>query len=153
MVTFMAIIIMLCGLLFTLMPKIPGTMIIFFTLLAYSYIYQFNKLSWQGLLLLSLLVIIAEVFCPVLRSYLTKQYPLSPLLSIDNVIGNAGGMITATLLFGPLLGQVIWQLLAGRSWLERYKWISRVIVRLFLVALIRFGIGVTMIIFGIFNIL
>ena len=153
MVTFMALLIMFCGLLFTVMPKIPGTLIIFLTLISYSALDQFANLSWQGLLFLSLLVIIAEVFCPVLRRYLTEKYPLSRLFSVDSLAGNAGGIVTSSLLLGPVLGQTIWQIVAGKSWLAKWKWVSRIIARLFLVALIRFGIGVMMIFFGIFTIL
>jgi uncharacterized protein YqgC (DUF456 family) len=149
----MALLMMFCGLLLTLMPKIPGTLIIFLTLVVYAWLDHFNHLSGQGLLFLSLLVISAEVCCPLLRSYLTEKYPLSRLFSVDSLAGNAGGIITSNLLFGPVLGQVIWQVVAGKSWLAKWKWISQIIVRLFLVALIRLGIGVTMIVFGILTIL
>lgn len=153
MVTFIALLIMFCGLLLTVMPKIPGTLIIFLTLVVYSSLNHFDQLSGPGLLFLSLLVMIAEVFCPLLRNYLTEKYPLSRLFSIDNLAGNAGGVITSSFLFGPVLGQVIWQVVAGKAWLTKWKWVSQIIARLFLVALIRLGIGITMIVFGIFNIL
>lgn len=153
MVTFVALLIMFCGLLFTVMPKIPGNLIIFLTLVVYSALDHFANLSWQGLLFLSLLVMIAEVLCPLLRSYLTEKYPLSRLFSIDSLAGNAGGVITSSLLLGPVFGQVIWQVVAGKSWLAKWKWISQIISRLFLVALIRLGIGITMIVFGLFHIL
>jgi uncharacterized protein YqgC (DUF456 family) len=152
-IIFMVLLIMFCGLFFTVMPKIPGTLIIFLTLISYAALNNFDNLSWQGLLFLTLLVIIAEVFCPVLRRYLTEKYPLSRLFSVDSLAGNAGGMVTSSMLFGPVLGQAIWQVVAGKSWLAKWKWVSRIIARLFLVALIRFGIGLTMIFFGIFTIL
>jgi uncharacterized protein YqgC (DUF456 family) len=135
------------------MPKIPGTLIIFLTLVTYSYLDHFDNLSWQGLLFLSLLVIIAEVLCPVLRNYLTKNYPLSRLFTVDSLVGNVGGMVTSSLLVGPVFGQTLWQVIAGKSWMIKWRWLSRIITRLFLVAVIRFCIGLTMIVFGIFNIL
>lgn len=146
LVNFFALIIMFIGLYLTISPKIPGTVIIIGVAFSYSVfagVLSVNKWLMISLVLLSLL---AEVGGRLARIYLTKDYNLSREFSTDATAGNLAGVIATDALFGPMLGTFIWELIVGKTFLPRWDTITSVLMRLAIVALVRFGCGLTMII-------
>jgi uncharacterized protein YqgC (DUF456 family) len=137
--------IMLIGQLCTLAPNFYGTVIILTAAGIYAFILGFNLPLWVLLALLTL-VAVAEVGARGLRFYLTKDYKVSRMYSVNTTVCNLTGVVVADALLGPLLGVVIWELVVGKALVPHIESISKVLVRLTILAALRFMCGIIMII-------
>jgi hypothetical protein len=137
--------IMLIGQLCTLAPNFYGTVIILTAAGIYAFILGFNLPLWVILALLSL-VAVAEVGARGLRFYLTKDYKVSRMYSVNTTVCNLTGVVVADALLGSLLGVVIWELVVGKALVPHIESISEVLVRLMILAALRFMCGIIMII-------
>ena len=137
--------IMLIGQLCTLAPNFYGTVIILTAAGIYAFILGFN-LPLCVLLALLTLVAVAEVGARGLRFYLTKDYKVSRMYSVNTTVCNLTGVVVADALLGPLLGVVIWELVVGKALVPHIESISKVLVRLTILAALRFMCGIIMII-------
>jgi hypothetical protein len=137
--------IMLIGQLCTLAPNFYGTVIILTAAGIYAFILGFNLPLWVILALLSL-VAVAEVGARGLRFYLTKDYKVSRMYSVNTTVCNLTGVVVADALLGSLLGVVIWELVVGKALVPHIESISEVLVRLMILATLRFMCGIIMII-------
>lgn len=139
-------IIMMIGLLATVTNKIPGTVIIFGGALVYGSTTGFSTFEpWVVSILLALMST-AEVGSKILRSRLTQNYYLSRSFSRNSTAGNIAVLLASDIIFGPVLGTALWEMLTGKTFFPRWSTIGRVLSRLVAVAALRFTCGLAMII-------
>jgi uncharacterized protein YqgC (DUF456 family) len=139
------IIIMLVGLALTLMPRLPGTLVILGAAVLYLGAAGAAAPPWVVAALV-VLSFAAEVGGRMLRLYLTRRYSLSRVFCVNTSVGNIGGILAADALLGPVLGLVVWEFFAGKTLAPRWDTIARVLLRLAAVAAVRFGCGLLMIV-------
>lgn len=136
---------MLIGLICTLFPRFPGTVIIFSGAIVYGFLTEFVSFELWMLISLVIIMVFAEVGGRWLRFYLTRRYSLSPLTSTNSAVGNIAGVVASDALLGPLLGMALWQLIAGKTLLPRADTAFQVLSQLAIVATMRFLCGIMMI--------
>jgi len=134
------------GLLCTLSPRLPGTLIIAGAAFIYGVFTEFRTFDVWITQTLLVIVMIAEVGSRILRRYLTKLSHVSPGYSTDTTAGNFAGIIATDALFGPIMGTVIWELVVGKNLFPRWDSIVKVLLRLSVSAAMRFICGLIMII-------
>ncbi|EAX46767.1 hypothetical protein TcarDRAFT_0432 [Thermosinus carboxydivorans Nor1] len=137
---------MLSGLVGTLSPKIPGTVIIFVVTVLYGAATEFSTFRPWLTLLLCLLMLTAEVGGRWLRVYLTRQDRLSRVFCTNAAVGNIAGIVAADAIFGPIFGIFLWELVAGKTFMPRWNTVAKVLVRLVAAAALRFICAILMII-------
>ncbi|MDF2571582.1 MAG: hypothetical protein K0R55_3186 [Sporomusa sp.] len=98
------------------------------------------------IVMLTCLVVTAELGGRALRFYLTRNYPVSRDFSINSVFSHFAGMLASDALLGPVLGLVAWELIAGKTLLPRSDTVLRMLLRLAGVAVLRFACGLIMIV-------
>jgi uncharacterized protein YqgC (DUF456 family) len=138
--------IMSIGQICTLAPNLFGTLIILGAAGFYAFVIGFH--DFQNWVFISLLgtTIMAEVVARWLRIYLTKNYNISRKYSINTTVCNLVGIIVADVLFGPWVGVTIWELVVGKALFPYFNKVIKILLRLFLIALLRFTCGLLMII-------
>lgn len=137
--------IMFVGLLCTLAPRLYGTVIILVIAAMYGIAMDRNLFqSWIGWILL-LLTFLSEVGARGLRIFLTRQYRVSRKYSVDTSVCNVSGIVVASALLGPFIGMIVWEIIVGKTLLSRLDVMSKILIRLFLTAGIRFICGLLMI--------
>lgn len=139
------ILIMLVGLGLTLLPRLPGTLVILGAAILYLGAAGTAAPPWV-VAALAVLAFVAEVGGRLLRLYLTRRYSLSRVFCVNSTVGNIGGILAADALLGPVLGLLAWELFAGKTLAPRWDTVGRVLLRLAAVAMVRFGCGLLMII-------
>ncbi|SDF11080.1 Uncharacterized conserved protein YqgC, DUF456 family [Sporolituus thermophilus DSM 23256] len=137
---------MLSGLVGTLSPKIPGTVIIFVVAVLYGAVTEFATFRPWLTLLLCVLMLTAEVGGRWLRVYLTRRHQLSRVLCTNATVGNVAGIVAADALLGPTIGILLWELVAGKTFMPRWNSVAKVLVRLVAAAVLRFICAILMII-------
>lgn len=136
---------MLIGLICTLFPRFPGTVIIFGGAIVYGYLTEFVSFELWMLISLVIIMVFAEVGGRWLRFYLTRWYSLSPQTSTNSAVGSIAGVFAADAILGPLLGMAFWQLIAGKTLSPRADTVFHVLGKLAIVATLRFMCGIIMI--------
>ena len=139
------ILIMLVGLTLTLLPRLPGTVVILGAAVLYIGAAGTDAPSWVAAAL-AVLAFAAEVGGRMLRLYLTRRYSLSRVFCVNSTVGNMGGILAADALLGPVLGLLVWEFFAGKTLAPRWDTVGKVILRLAAVATLRFGCGILMIV-------
>ena len=138
------VLIMLMGLGLTLLPRGFGTLVILAgALLAAAAGGQAGLPTW-AMALMAGLVLVAEVGGRALRVALTSRFSLSRRFCLGSLIGNAGGIVAADALLGPVMGLLVWELIAGKTLASRWATVGRVVLRLAAVAALRFTCGLVM---------
>ncbi|WP_425061199.1 DUF456 family protein [Sporomusa carbonis] len=137
---------MLIGLLCTASKRFPGTLIILFGATLYGVITGFVTFTPVIAIILTVLAVVAEVGGRVLRIYLTQRYSVSRMFSVNSTVSHFAGMLASDVLLGPILGLVVWELIAGKTLIPRTDTISQILFRLAGVAMLRFVCGLTMIV-------
>lgn len=92
------------------------------------------------------LVVTSELGGRALRIYLTRNYPVSRVFSVNSTVSHIAGMLASDALLGPVLGLLVWELVAGKTLIPRSDSVLAVLYRLAGVALLRFICGVIMIV-------
>lgn len=138
-------VIMLIGVVGTLIPRVPGTLIIFCGALLYGMFTGFTTFQPWLIALLFILTLTAEIGGRWLRTYLTKRYQLSRLFCVNASAGNIAGIIAADALLGPVLGIIIWEVIVGKAFIPRWSTVGRVIYFLAVAAMLRFICAVIMV--------
>lgn len=139
------ILIMLIGLALTLLPRLPGTLVILGAAVLYIGVTGTAAPAWVAAAL-AVLAFAAEVGGRMLRLYLTRRYSLSRVFCVNSTVGNIGGILAADALLGPVLGLLAWEFFAGKTLAPRWDTVGKVILRLAAVATVRFGCGILMIV-------
>jgi uncharacterized protein YqgC (DUF456 family) len=142
------LIILLIGQLCTLAPKLHGTLVILGTSFIYSLALglQFSESQLRIFFLLLILTVVAEGGSSFFRVFLTRNYNVSRKYSVNTIVCNLAGIIVADALLGALVGAILWEYLVAKALIPRIKGIGKVLLRLALVALLRFICGIIMII-------
>lgn len=140
----MILLIMSIGMICTLAPRLYGTLIILVAAVVYTVILGVTTYPSWVIASLVMLALVSEVGGRGLRIYLTRDYKVSRLYSIDTTVCNLAGIMVADALVGPLLGATIWEMLVGKALLPRLDMISKVLIRLTIVAVLRFICGLIM---------
>lgn len=140
------IFIMLVGLVLTMLPRLPGTLIILGA--AALYMAMAGQVAFPPWVTAALIVIsfAAEVGGRMLRLHLTRRFALSRAFCVNSTVGNLGGILAADALLGPVAGLLLWELFAGKTLAPRWDTVGRILIRLAAVAAFRFGCGLLMII-------
>jgi uncharacterized protein YqgC (DUF456 family) len=141
---FIILLIMMFGLLCTLSPRLPGTIIIFLGFICYVVAADINP-GLSLIILLLLLIFIAEIGGRALRIYLTKGYRLSRAFSTDTTVANVAGIIALDAFFGSTLGMIFWELLFGKTLLPRLDTAAKILLRLIAATILRFCSGLVMV--------
>lgn len=128
----------------TLVPQVPGTLIIMSGALLYGYVTDFVTFNKWVVIWLVLLIALAEIGGRVLRVYLTSRYKTSASFSINTTAGNIAGLVAVDAILGPVIGTIIWELVAGKILMPRWDTVSKVLVRLAAVSALRFLCGLIM---------
>lgn len=136
---------MFIGQLCTLAPNFYGTAIILGAAYFYMYIFGFSKVSLGIIITLTALAVCAEVGTRWFRKSLMKEYQVSATYSVNTAVCNLAGIIVSDALFGALAGIAIWELIVGKALLPYLDHISKVLVRLIILAILRFICGIIMI--------
>lgn len=143
------LIIMLLGLAATLIPKVPGTLIILGAALLHVILTGNENNPIWIMEILCLIVLIAEFGGRWMRFCLTNRYQITRLFSSNASVGNIAGVVAADALLGPVLGVLLWELVAGKTFLPRWNTVAKIIVRLAIAAMFRFLCGLVMIILAV----
>lgn len=143
---FVTMLFMNIGLLLTLTPRLPGTLIIAGSAFFYGVFTEFRTFGLWITQILLMLVVIAEIGGRVLRRLLTKHCLVSPVYSTDTTAGNFAGILASDAIFGPVIGTAMWELIVGKTLFPRWNSILKVLMRLAVSAALRFICGVIMII-------
>ena len=145
---FSILIIILIGQLCTLAPKLHGTLIILGTSFIYALTLglQFSESQVRIFSLLLIIMIVAEGGASFFRVFLTRNYNVSRNYSVNTIVCNLAGIIAADALMGALVGAILWEYLVAKALIPHIKSIGRVLLRMALVALLRFICGIIMII-------
>lgn len=146
LVKFFVIFAMVTGLFCTVTVKLPGTAIILSASLFYGAVTNFITFTPVITGMLVGIFAAAEIGGRILRIYLTRNYPVSRVFSVNCVASHFSGILASNALLGPFLGLVVWELIAGKTIIPRGDTIGGVILRLAGVAGFRFLCGITMII-------
>ena len=93
---------------------------------------------------LAALSALAEFGGRMLRVYLTRRYATSASFSVNTTAGNLAGLIAVDAILGPVVGTIIWELIAGKILMPRWDMVSRVLIRLAAVSALRFLCGLIM---------
>lgn len=140
------VLIMLVGLCMTLLPRAFGTLIIAGAAVLYAVVAGPAAVPPWLWAILALLAAVAEVGGRLLRVWLTRRYSLSRRFCLGSSLGNAGGILAADALFGPVVGLLVWELVAGKTLAPRWDVVGRVLLRLAAAAVVRLVCGLVMII-------
>ena len=107
----------LTGLVGVVLPALPGTPLIFLGLLVAAWIDDFQRVSGLTVAILGALAALAWLVDFVAASLGAKRAGASGLAVVGAVLGTVAGLFFGFvgLLFGPLLGAVTGELIAGRD--------------------------------------
>ena len=138
--------VMLTGLFLTLIPRVPGTIIIFVGALIYGAFNGLDSVSPQIWLVLLAIIVIAEIIGAWLRVILTRKIIMSRSASVNSFVTNFAGILVSDALLGPHLGLLLWESIAGPILESHTRSVAGTMLRLTAVASWRFGCGLAMIV-------
>lgn len=138
--------IMVAGLFLTLLPRACGTLVILGAVALYALAAGPPAVPVWVWAALAILAATAEAGGRLLRMGLTKRFSLSRRFCLSSTLGNAGGILAADALLGPVVGLLVWELIAGKALAPRWDAVGRVLLRLVAAAAVRFACGLAMII-------
>lgn len=145
-VKFIIAVLMFVGLIGTVIPRIPGTVIIVSAVLLYGITESFANFELWLIASLISLTVLAETGGRWIRIRLTQRYPLSRKFSVNAFAGNIAGIVVTDVLFGRTGGFILWQLIAGKIFYPRWDMVSTILSGLITAAAFRFFCGIMMII-------
>lgn len=107
---------------------------------------QFSESQLIIFFVLLIVTVVAEGGASFFRVVLTRNYNVSRNYSVNTIVCNLAGIIVADALLGTLVGAILWEYLVAKALIPRIEHIGKVLLRLALVALLRFICGIIMII-------
>jgi uncharacterized protein len=114
----LALIVMLVGLVGNILPIVPGTPLIFLAILGYGFYNHFTSLGIWFILIMGLLTMLSAIADYLGSLYGAKKYGASRLGIWGSIVGGIIGIFVAPpfgILLGPLLGAVIGEMCSGNS--------------------------------------
>jgi hypothetical protein len=140
-VLFVALLVMLIGLVGILLPVIPGTVLIFVSALVYAYLEGFQTVGWPTLLVMALLTLVGTTADMWATSVGAKAGGASGWSIVSGVIGGLLGLLVFSLpgaIIGAILGVLLTEAYRVHDWRKAIKagggwmagWLLSVVVRL-----------------------
>lgn len=144
---------MMLGLFGTFIHRLPGTPLIFFSALIYCLYGGFTAavLEWLGLL--CALMVIAELGGGFLQRRFLSGAGVGKVFALDAAAGSFASLVLTDVLAGTVFGLILWELLLGKSLMPVLRRSGVLVLKLCVVALSRFVIGVMMIMIVLYKIL
>ena len=148
---------MAIGLAGTILPMLPGLLLILAGILVYSWHIGFSEVGLKFLLVMSFLAIIGSIIDFMTTSIGAKKYGASKLGTAAVAVGLIFGLITLGpfgLIIGPIVAILAVELLLkGKSIKQAFNAVIGVVLGLFSGIAIRFFVGVAMILIFIFQLI
>jgi uncharacterized protein YqgC (DUF456 family) len=139
--------VMLIGIIGTVLPVIPGTLLIFLAALIYALLEGFQVVGWPTLVILGLLTIVATTADIWASSVGAKMGGASGWSVLVGLIGGLVGFILFTLpgaIVGALLGVLLTEIVRVGDWRQALKAGSGWVVGWILATVTQLGIGLVM---------
>lgn len=145
LVEFLITLIMMTGLFSTVSVKLPGTVMILLAVVLYGMTTAFVSFSPWTIGILLFISIAGELGGRKLQDYWLAKLPVTREFSVNGTVCHLGGMLVSDVLFGSVLGFMVWEMVAGKTFIPRSDTVMQVLFRLAGVAVIRFICGILMI--------
>ena len=118
-----AAVLVLLGVLGTVLPVLPGTLLVFGGLFLAAWAQDFTRVGWVGLTLIGILAALAFAADFVASLLGAKRVGASPKALIGAAIGGLIGIFMglAGILLGPLIGAIAGELMARGGWKQATK--------------------------------
>lgn len=142
-----ALIVMVIGIVGTVMPVLPGTILIFLAALFYAFVEGFQSVGWPTLVVLGVLTLIATTADLWVSSAGAKAGGASGWSLLGGMLGGLVGMVVFTLpgaIIGAVLGVLLVELLRAGDWRKAIKAGGGWAVGWVLSTLLQFVIGIIM---------
>jgi uncharacterized protein YqgC (DUF456 family) len=116
----LAIILILVGLIGTLLPVMPGALLVFLGMVAGAWAGNFDRVGWATLAILAVLTLLVYVIDFLAGAYGARRLGATSWGVAGAVLGALVGMFFgfAGVVIGPFLGAVVGELLARRGLVE-----------------------------------
>jgi uncharacterized protein YqgC (DUF456 family) len=115
---------MLIGLIFTVLPVIPGTVVIFVTALVYAFVDGFQAFGWPTLVILGLLALVGTTADIWASSVGAKIGGASGWSVVVGLLGGLVGFLLFTLpgaILGAILGVLLTEIIRVKDWRKALK--------------------------------
>ena len=142
-----AMVVIVVGLVGTVVPGIPGTILIFLGALLYALMEGFQAVGWPTLVVLGLLTLLATVADVVAASVGARLGGASGWSIVGGMVGGLVGMIVLTLpgaILGALLGVLAVEVLRAKDWRKALKASGGWAVGWVIATLLQVSIGLAM---------
>lgn len=116
----LALVLILIGLIGTLLPVMPGALLVFLGMVAGAWADDFSRVGWTTLTVLALLTILFYVVDFLAGAYGARRLGASRWGVVGAILGALGGMFMGFIgiVVGPFIGAVAGELLARRGLAE-----------------------------------
>jgi uncharacterized protein YqgC (DUF456 family) len=144
----LTLLIMLVGLVGTVLPVIPGTVLIFLAALIYALIEGFHVVGWPTLVVLGLLTVVATTADIWASSIGAKAGGASGWSVVVGLVGGVVGFFLFTLpgaIIGAILGVLVTEIARVGDWKQALKAGGGWAVGWALSTVLQLGIGLTMV--------
>jgi uncharacterized protein YqgC (DUF456 family) len=144
----LTLLIMLVGLVGTVLPVIPGTVLIFLAALIYALIEGFHVVGWPTLVVLGLLTVVATTADIWASSIGAKAGGASGWSVVVGLVGGVVGFFLFTLpgaIIGAILGVLVTEIVRVGDWKQALKAGGGWAVGWALSTVLQLGIGLTMV--------
>jgi uncharacterized protein len=142
-----AMIFVIVGLIGTVVPGIPGTILIFLGALLYAVLEGFQSVGWPTLLVLGLLTVAATTADVWATSVGARLGGASGWSIVGGMVGGLVGLLVFTLpgaILGALLGVLAVEILRARDWRQALKAGGGWAVGWIIATILQVGIGLAM---------
>ncbi|MDD3828794.1 MAG: DUF456 domain-containing protein [Anaerolineae bacterium] len=142
-----SMILVIVGLIGTVVPGIPGTILIFLGALLYGFLEGFQAVGWPTLVVLGLLTVVATTADVWATSVGARLGGASGWSIVGGMVGGLVGLIVFTLpgaIIGALVGVLAVEILRARDWRQALKASGGWAVGWILATALQAGIGLVM---------
>jgi uncharacterized protein YqgC (DUF456 family) len=139
---------LLIGLIFTVLPVIPGTVVIFVTALVYAFADGFQAFGWPTLVILGLLALVGTTADIWASSMGAKIGGASGWSVVVGLLGGLVGFVVFTLpgaILGAILGVLLTEIIRVKDWRKALKAGSGWLVGWVVATVFQLGMGLAMV--------
>jgi uncharacterized protein YqgC (DUF456 family) len=152
----LTLIAMLLGIIGTVLPIIPGTVLIFLAALVYALLEGFRAIGWPTLVVLGLLALVATTADIWASSIGAKMGGASGWSVLTGLIGGLAGFLLFTLpgaIVGAILGVLLVEMIRVGDWKQALKAGSGWAIGWVLSTVLQLGIGLIMVVIFVWQVL
>ena len=116
--------VMIVGLVFTLIPAIPGTPIIFAGILIYGILTQFSEISIFLIIILGIITVLVQIAEYFSSIYGAKKFGASKWGILGAVLGGIIGLFFSNLIgiiIGPIIGSFLLEFICSKKFKQSLK--------------------------------